>query len=128
METSRIIMSKIILSFSSFISRFLLVLLILCSEAVNAIDTLQVGHFKKFTSLKSIDGDDVCAVDISPVMSIGVRSEIQCTIDCLKRPSPTKCIGVNYQKESKTCDIFDNDQTAFVVQSGCKYYTVCDGS
>ena len=125
METSRIIMSKIILSFSSFISRVILILLILCSEAVNAIDTLQVGQF---TSLKSIDGDDVCAVDISPVMSIGVRSEIQCTIECLERQSPTQCIGVNYQKESKTCDIFDNDQTAFVVQSGCKYYTVCDGS
>ena len=80
-EASRIIMSKIIIFFSSIISRILLILLIICLKAVNAIDNLRVEHF---TSLKSIDGDDVCAVDISPVMSNVVWSKMQCNSECTK--------------------------------------------
>jgi len=108
----------------SYVTSFIpvpLLLLILRSEIIDADSFMQTANF---ASLKSIDGDDVCAVDIAPLTSFVAASKIKCASECTKRQSPTKCVGVNYWKENMTCDLFDNDQTPFVVQSGCEYYTV----
>ena len=99
----------------------LLLLLILQNNVVDAGTTCT---YSNPTALKSINGDDVCAVDIAPAVSFKIKSELACFSSCIARRNPTACFGANYWKASKMCDIFDNDQTPFVVQSGCKYRTV----
>jgi len=98
-----------------------LLLLILQSDIVDADSSMQSGHF---TSMKSINCDDFCAVDIPPLKSFVANSKIKCASEYTKRQSPTKCVGVNYWKTNKTCDLYDNDQMAFIVQSDCEYLTV----
>jgi hypothetical protein len=75
------------------------------------------------TALKSVRGDDICAVGYIPVKTLVGLAVTQCAFECMQLPR-TKCLAVDYFTNGSVCDLIDNDQTPYVLKSGCKYYTV----
>jgi hypothetical protein len=75
------------------------------------------------TALESVRGDDICAVGYIPVKTLVGLAMNQCAFECMQLPR-TKCLAVNYFTKGSVCDLIDNDQTPYVLKSGCKYYTV----
>ena len=73
--TTRIL--QIVHMIGLFISRFPLFFVILTNNVADA-DTPPTGQL--FTALKSINGNDACAVDIGPVMSFEANFKTQCLI------------------------------------------------
>jgi hypothetical protein len=77
------------------------------------------------TALTCINGKYVCANDSTPLNTFTTQSFPQCVGSCASTKNPAACIGVNYHAATNTCSLFGNAQPQYVVQPGCKYFTVC---
>lgn len=103
-------------SLAIFYSLFLMTL----ADNVVPFDAVQL---MSFTPLKSVSDEYVCAMGIAPWSVFTTRKIQKCVSACTR--NPTACDGVNYYEATSTCGLFDDDQVYYVVQPGCKFYTVC---
>jgi hypothetical protein len=77
-----------------------------------------------FTALTCINGEYVCTNDLTPLNTFTTRSFPQCVGACASTKNPAVCTGLNYYAATNTCSLFGNAEPQYVVQSGCKYFTV----
>ena len=75
----------------------------------------------KFKVIKNSSGGNVCSTEIPYYQVISkVRSKVECTLRCLDSPF---CHGVNWNKETYTCEIYLHHPSAFGIKTGCTYYS-----
>ena len=103
---------------------FLSVLLLqLLHQSVVGADTNK-AQFTLLTQFKC-DGVAVCAVS-QPNKTMSVTSKAQCVLYCQhQRQQPESCVGINYQDQNNTCDVFYYEVTEFKKSvTGCQYIRV----
>jgi PAN domain len=77
------------------------------------------------TALTCINGKYVCANDSTPLNTFTTRSLSQCASACAGTKNPDACTGLNYYAATNTCSLLGNTQSPYVIQPGCKHFTVC---
>jgi len=82
------------------------------------------AQFTLLTQLKC-DNKPVCAAS-QPNTSMSVASKGQCALYCQnQRQKPESCIGVNYQEQNNTCDVYYYEATKYAWNvAGCQYIQV----
>jgi len=114
----------LIISWQCYIFHLLIISYCFFLFIPNSVANANTIQRSSFVALKTISGNAVYTVDVNPLKSFFANSNIVCVGECAKRPSPTKCVGVNYWKANMLCDVFDNNRTMLGAQNGCQYYSV----
>lgn len=102
--------------------RLLLSLLIVVSTTQRSAANAAV--FSRYAAVKCDVAVGVCATS-PPSQSLGVKTKIQCVVECQHRQEQSSCVGVNYRQDGNVCELFDTDPTTFSSSvPGCQYIKV----
>ena len=74
-----------------------------------------------FTAVKTVLGDNVCAIYPVPMTTILSISAKQCSLECRRANS---CGGFNLRDNDNICELISANNVVFGVIQGCRYFIV----